>query len=623
MQKRYIENLDPAQALALYEVGVKPLESVRVPAADSLGMVTSDAVLAVISAPHYNSAAMDGIAVVAETTFGATESSPKTLDSTAFLRVNTGNPVHAPYNAVIMIEDVIEAPNGVTIIAAAHPYQHMRLVGEDIVAGEMIVPSFHTIRAMDIGAFVAAGVEFVNVFRKPVVAIIPTGDEIIEKVADVADGKILDSNSRVFDALARGYGCDTIRYAPVADRRETITAAIQEALGKADIILVNAGTSAGTEDHTVHILEELGTVHVHGVALKPGKPTILAEINGKPVVGIPGYPVSAYIVFETFVKPIIERFTKRHTPEPQEITANLSGRVVSSLKHKEIVRVNLGYIDSRFVATPLARGAGVTMSLVRADGFLEIPRNVEGHDIGESVTVKLLKPKQDIMRRLVSIGSHDMVMDILADILPLSSAHSGSMGGIMALRNRQTHIAPIHLLNEETGEYNISYAKRYFAGKKMALVKGLRRLQGIIVEKGNPLAIKSLNDISERGLTYVNRQRGAGTRLLLDYLLKQNGINPERIIGYTHEENTHTAVAANIKSHNADAGMGVYSAAQAMGLDFIEVGYEDYDFLLYAETLENPQFKLFLEALTSEAFKRRVEALGGYGFERCGEIVMI
>lgn len=622
----YIDNIDVDVAKKEYfdKLNIKA-QWEEIDVVNSLGRVTFEAVYARLSSPNYNAAAMDGILVESAKTIGATEINPKTLEEGKdFLYINTGNPVVDPYDAVIMIEDVIQLGDGkVQILKAAHPWQHIRPIGEDIVATEMILPSKHKIRPIDIGALISGGIEKVRVYKKPKVGILPTGSEIIEEIKELETGKIIDSNSRVFEALTVEAGGLPKRYSPIEDDYEKIKEAVLKGVEENDILLIGAGSSAGSKDYTANVIEELGEVIIHGVALKPGKPTILGIINGKPVMGIPGYPVSAYLVFETFVTPIILKYIGLKEEKETFVDAIISKKITSTLKSRELIRVNLGYVKDKLIATPLSSGAGVTMSLVKADGIAIIPQSLEGVDAGGSVKVKLLKPLNRIKETLVSIGSHDMIMDILGDMVKLSSGHVGSMGGILAMKRGECHIAPIHLLDLETGEYNISYVERYFPGQKMALIKGVKRHQGFIVEKGNPKGIKDFSDLVREDVVYVNRQRGAGTRILLDYHLNKENIDPANIRGYDREMTTHMAVATAVKTGSASVGLGIYSAAKALDLDFIDIAYEDYDFLLPYELLEDERVKEFIRTLKSQEFKERVEALGGYGFENIGEIIIV
>lgn len=632
----YISNMEVEKALGLLMDKLKPYMDKRsqeeISTLDSLGRVSSKAVIALVSSPNYNASAMDGIAVKAKTTFAASESNPIRLKkATDFIYVDTGDPILDPYDAVIMIEDVVVIDEDtVEIIQAASPWQDIRPIGEDIVANEMVIPSNHSIRPVDIAAILAGGVNTVAVYQKPKVGLIPTGTEIIEPGEPLELGKIIESNSRMFEGMVKEYGGEATRYRPIPDDYQLLKQGIMEAVQQNDIVIINAGSSAGSEDYTVKLIAELGEVLVHGIATKPGKPAILGIVEGKPVIGIPGYPVSAYFVFENFAKPLIKAFVRQPIPAKDIVDAVLSKRVVSSLKHKEYVRVKLGMVDDKLIATPLSRGAGATMSLVRADGILVIPQNSEGVEGSETVKVELLKNIAEIKSTIVSIGSHDIAMDIMANLIhqnnaaySLSSAHVGSMGGIMALRRGEAHMAPIHLLDEGTGGYNVEYIKRYLPNVEMALIKGIKRIQGIMVRKGNPKNIQDFNDLTREDVQFVNRQKGAGTRILLDYILSQKGIAAEHIIGYDREMTTHMAVAAAVSSGSADGGLGVLSAAKAMNLDFIPVGNEEYDFAVPMSYLKLPMIELFIETLKSKEFAKELELLGGYSLESSGEVVHI
>lgn len=622
----YIDNMDVDLAKEKYFhiLNIKPgFEYVKVE--ESLDRISFDIVYANMSSPNYNAAAMDGIAVISKRTLDASEVNPVSLEENKdFQYINTGNIVKEPFDSVIMIEEVMELSKGkVQIISSSYPWKHIRQIGEDIVASEMIISSKHKIRPIDIGALLAGGLDKIKVFKKPKVGILPTGSEIVGDVKDLKMGNIIDSNSRVFQGEVTKLGGQPFRYPPIEDDYQLLKENILKRVRENDIMLINAGSSAGTKDYTVSIIKELGQVLVHGIALKPGKPTILGIIEGKPVIGLPGYPVSSYLVFEEFVKPIISKFLGRGEEKEETIKAVITKRKVSSLKNRELMRVNLGQVDGKIIATPLSSGAGVTMSLVKADGIGIIPQNIEGVKAGDEIDVRLLKPLSQIKRTLVSIGSHDLIMDVLRDMTYLSSGHVGSMGGIMAMRRGECHLAPIHLLDEETGQYNISYVRKYFPGKKMSLIKGVKRLQGFMVKKEDMDRVKTFKDLLKEDISYVNRQRGAGTRVLLDYHLKLEGIDPEKISGYKRELNTHMAVASAVKNGTKTVGLGIYSAAKAMDLEFVEVTYEDYDFLVETRILEDEKIKNFIEAFTSQEFEKRVVAFGGYKLEDTGKIIHI
>ena len=602
----------------------------KIPSVEALGRITASAVYARCCSPLFNAAAMDGIAVVAAATAGASETNPVSLvRDRDFKPVDTGDPIHPPYDAVIMAEDIQETDDRTVLIReAAVGWQHIRPIGEDIVTGEMIIPGRHRIRPIDIGVLLSAGITELDVLAKPRVAIFPTGSEIIEPGQAPKEGEIIESNTRMVEALVNETGGEGKRFATVPDDPALLENALRAVLAEYDMVLVNAGSSAGTEDYTAMVLGKLGQVIVHGVAMKPGKPVILAVAEGKPVIGIPGYPVSAYLAYQTFAAPILSMLSGKQNPESpghgRIMEAVLAKRLVSSLKHREYVRVKVGKVDGKLVASPLARGAGAAMSLVRADGFCVIAQNSEGIEAGQTAEIELVRPLHELERSLVSTGSHDLILDIIADMMSgrgyfLAGTHVGSTAGLMALKRGECHIAPVHLLDEASGTYNIPYLKRIFPDTPISLVKGVGRVQGLIVKKGNPMGLHSLEQLKD--CRYINRQRGSGTRLFLDFKLRQAGIAPEDIQGHDREALTHMAVAAAVESGSADTGMGIAPAAAALDLGFVPLGTEEYDFALPTSFMELPQLRLFVETLKSEAFRQRLEELGGYTWGSCGEVV--
>lgn len=633
-RKIYLDNLRFEEAEKLlfdsFKAGVQT-EIEEIPVYKALERVSAEPVIAVFSAPNHNASAMDGIAVVASDTESADERNHLKLENgTGFVYVDTGDPIPEPYNAVIMVEDLLLSDdNEVVIKAAARAWQHIRPVGEDIAAGEMIIPSFHRIRAVDIGAITAGGITDIPVFRKPRVAIIPTGTEIIEDPALMKNGSIIDSNSRMFAAMVTEAGAQALRYPPVVDDKDLIRAAFKKALSESDAVILGAGSSAGSEDYSAEIISEFGELLFHGVAVKPGKPAIFGKSGNKPLIGLPGYPVSGYVIFDRLVKPLLQVMQGIGAEIVSVKEGQLSRRITSSLEHREFVRVKCGYVGNRMIVSPLSRGAGITMSLVQADGILEVPQDSEGFEAGETVDIRLSRPSREIEDRLVSIGSHDLLLDIMAEQLHrrgshigLSSTHQGSMGGVMALRKGECHIAPVHLLNTEDGRYNEYLFKRYFANGGAALVKGVGRSQGLIIQPGNPKGLNSIADLNRDDVGYVNRQRGSGTRVLLDYLLEKEKVEKSSITGYEREMTTHMAVASAVKSGTADCGLGVYSAAAVNGLDFIPVGREDYDFLVRTDMLDHPAFTQFLETLGSDDFSKALKKLGGYELSEPGMLIL-
>ena len=623
MRNVYIENNSLKETLDNYIINVGKMGTEMVPTIESVGRVCAKAIFARVCDPTYNASAMDGIAVCSIDTAEASELKPMVLKKGQFQYVNTGNPINQPYDSVIMIEDVINnEDSSISIIAPSKPWQHIRCIGETVVATEMVVPSNYIIRELDLGAILASGNAEVEVYKKPKVAVIPTGNEMVEDTKDLAKGKLMESNSRVMSALVKSYGGDPVRYGICIDDEELLEDRIKVAVKENDVVLINAGSSAGTKDYTKKIIEKLGKVYAHGLAIKPGKPTILGIIDGKPIIGVPGYPVSAYIVMEKVVKAVIAKMINIEPIPRMKVNAIMTKRVVSSLKNEEFIRVALGFVDDKVVATPMERGAAAVMSMVKADGIVDLDRNTEGIEAGETVEVELYRPLEEIKKKLVIIGSHDVVIDIIGDSMPVSSAHVGSMGGILALKANSAHIAPIHLLDKDTGEYNVSFVKRFF-DEDMALIKGLGRTQGILVPKGNKNNITSVEALRGGKFSFANRQNGAGTRLLFDYQLEKFGISKEEVVGYDKEYTTHLAVASAVLNGVADCGMAVLSAANIMGLDFIPVGEESYDFLVRASMLEDPRIKEFIAIIQSKEFKEKVEKVGGYTLNDIGKVTII
>ena len=629
----YLTNIPLAKAredyFALLESHGFGAKTEVIPVWDACGRVTAHAVYAHICAPHYAASAMDGVAVNAKDTFGATETTPITLNPGQFVVLDTGDPIPEGCDAVIMVEDIVKNEDGtITIHAAAAPWQHIRQIGEDICAGEMILPSHMTVSPSAIGAMIAGGVLEIEVIRKPVVGIIPTGDEIIPPCTDPKPGDILEFNGSIFSAMVRQWGAEAKVYPIVPDKFDQIKAMVAKAASECDMVILNAGSSAGREDFSARVIRELGEVLYHGIAMKPGKPAILGCQGSKVILGVPGYPVSGIIVIEQLLKPLIDHWLKVPAATPQYAKAILTRPVVSGLKYEEFVRVRMGYVGNKLMASPLSRGSGVVSSFMKADGILEVPQGLEGYEAGAEVNVRLLSPVDKLENTLVVIGSHDPLLDELADFLHLenndvymSSSHVGSMGGIMAIRRGEAHAAGCHLLNTENGEYNIAFMKKYFPKGGVRLIRCVGRQQGMMVAKGNPLNIQKLADIAREGVRYVNRQKGSGTRILTDYLCKQENVNVDAIYGYDREELTHTSVAAQIVSGSADAGMGIYSAAKLYDLDFIPICIEEYDLIIPDHAWETPMVQQLIATLKSDAFKDKILSLGGYTVENPGEII--
>lgn len=602
----------------------------KIPVQEACGRITAHAIYAAICSPHYAASAMDGVALKAKDSFGATETTPVTLNQDQYIVVDTGDPIAEECDAVIMVEDIVKNTDGsITIHSAAAPWQHIRQIGEDVCAGEMILPSYVEVTPSAIGAMIAGGVLEIEVIKKPVVGVIPTGDEIIPPCTNPKKGDILEFNTSIFSAMVKQWGAEAVTYPIVPDEFEKIYDITAKAAEECDLVILNAGSSAGREDYSAKVIRELGQVLYHGIAMKPGKPAILGCKGNTPIIGVPGYPVSGIIVIEKLLKPLISYWLKTSADSRQYAKAVLTRPVVSGLKYEEFVRVRMGYVENRLMASPLSRGSGVVSSFMKADGILEIPQGVEGFEAGTEVDVCLLSEPEKLKNTVVVIGSHDPLLDELADMLHrnsqevyMSSAHVGSMGGIMAIRRGEAHVAGCHLLDTATGEYNLTFMKKYFPNGGIRLVRCVGRQQGLMLQKGNPLGIESFTDITREGIRYVNRQKGSGTRILTDYLCKKEKLDISSIYGYEREEMTHTSVAAQIAAGSADVGMGIFSAAQLYELDFIPVCIEEYDLIIPDYAWDTPMVQQLVAVLKSEAFKKKMLELGGYVVENPGEVIL-
>jgi putative molybdopterin biosynthesis protein len=605
---------------------------------DALGRVTSEPVFARISAPTYHSAAMDGIAVRAQETYGTTEKAPKILKTgDNALWINTGQALPEGYNAVIMVEKIHQLDDAsIEILSPAYPWQNIRKVGEDIVATQLLLPQNHLIRSYDMGALIAAGVFKIMVRKKPRVIIIPTGTELI-RPGDITDpgqlkkNQIIESNSITLSGLVRESQGEPLVFDITRDEEEDIRAALLRAVDSdADLIIINAGSSAGSRDYNAGIIADLGDVLVHGVAMMPGKPTILGVINGKPVIGIPGYAVSAIMSFEQFAKPLLLGLQCLPEPKGRIISVSPSTNIPSKLGIEEFIRVNIGKVGDRLIATPLPRSAGSITTLTRAEGIMRIGPLSEGVTQDELIDAELLVSDEELLNTIVVIGSHDITIDILADEIRqgtgqnirISSGNVGSLGGLMAIKKGICHFAGSHLLDTQTGEYNVSYIKRYLQGIGVSLFRLVLREQGLIIQKNNPKGIKGITDLTRDDITFINRQAGSGTRILFDYNIARLGIGPESIKGYAQEEFNHMSVAVDVLSGTADCGIGIYAAAKALDLNFIPTDREQYDLVIPTAILNDPNIRAVLDTIRSPGFRNRVESLGGYDPSRSGELLM-
>jgi len=680
----YLHDIPLSQAQARLQQALQEADLWRVLGDESIplnetaiGRVTAEPIWAKVSSPHYHASAMDGFAVRALSTVGAMPSAPLTLSVGPEAQyVDTGDPLPDWANAVIPIENVeslddkgqitqdIRTPKSIRVRAAITPWSHVRSLGEDIVATQLVLPTGHILRPVDLGAIAASGHQEIKVARKPKVAILPTGTELVPIGSKLKAGDILEYNSLVIAAQVRAMGGEPTRFPIIKDDFDLICQRVEEAAHDHDLVLLNAGSSAGAEDFSAKVVEKLGQLLVHGVAVRPGHPVILGVITRSPggamtpalapgaseqshhttkeeiasgnvrphndripIIGVPGYPVSAALTIEIFVEPVLAKWLGRRPNELQTESAILTRKLVSPAGDDDFVRVVVGKVGDKLLAAPLSRGAGVITSLVQADGLALIPSGTQGIEAGEKIQVRLYRKKSDIEKTILAIGSHDLTLDLMAQFLAehdrrLASANVGSQGGLIALRRGEAHLAGSHLLDPATGEYNISSIRQYMPNIPVMVMALVRREQGLIVKKGNPKGIKGLRNLTRPNVQFVNRQRGAGTRVLLDYHLKSMTISPESIAGFFQEEYTHLGVAAAIASGRADCGLGIAAAAQALDLDFVPLFHERYDLVIPKQFVDDNLLAPLLGLLADSGFRKAVSQLTGYDVSVMGTVIL-
>lgn len=604
-------------------------ETENVSTYDALGRITAEAVYAQASSPHYPASAMDGVAVRSLDLVSASERNPICLDLVdQAVVVDTGDPVPQGFDAVVMWEDLTHVtPSSVTVITAVPPWQHVRMVGEDIVQNEMLLPGLHRIGPPDIGALLGAAVLTLDVISRPLVGLIPTGPELVPPGRANAAGDIPEYNSAMLSAYIQNWGGQPRVYPSVPDDPGLLRQSVEEALTECDVVCLLAGSSAGRDDWASTVIASLGRVLVHGVATRPGKPVILAVCQGKPVLGLPGYPVSAVTAAELFLHPLVTRKNGQLSSSPSTVKCRFGRRMESPAGSDEFVQVRVGPVGEDLVALPLSRGAGVVSALSKADGRVVIRRGETGIEAGQSIEVELQHDPEHVRRQILLAGSHDLTLDLLNDRLKrlyppvtLASASLGSLGGLLALKRGEALLAGSHLLDIESGEYNRPYALRYLSGLPVIGLSLVERQQGLMVPKGNPLGLTGLRDLARSGIRFINRQRGSGTRVLLDWLLDREGIEPRQIHGYETEEYTHLSVGAAVAAGSADAALGINSAAIALGLDFIPIGAELYDLIIPSDFWDHELIAALRRVLADPDFQSEVRSLGGYSTDHTGEV---
>ncbi|MBM7624535.1 molybdopterin biosynthesis protein [Sporohalobacter salinus] len=632
MEKRniYLDKLPLAEAkdIILTNLTANYTEvTERVEVEETLGRITARAIYAKNSSPHYYAAAMDGIAVDVADTFGAGKRSPKKLiiGEDAFF-VDTGDAISKDCNGVIMIEDINQLDeNIVEITTSAAPGQHIRSIGEDILASQLLVPANTKLDSVDIGGLLAGGITEIEVKKEPEVAILPTGTELVEPGNSLKPGEIVEYNSRVISSQIKQWGAIPVKADKVKDDYDLIKEQVNQLSQQYDLVLIIAGSSAGAEDYTSQVIKDLGELLFHGVAIKPGKPLMAGIVNEKLVIGVPGYPVSAYLDNRLFVKPVIERLLGSTCSQPDIVKAELTYDLVSKLGEEEFVRVNIVRIEGKLKAIPLQRGAGVINSVMESDGFVRISNLSQGINRGEQVEVELRK-NIDYNRNLLIVGEKDLVYEILSNQLKLSRVNLNlkfkNFDSNTALETLEQRIANLALIRTVGTPQQIDRSwLQERLDQQVVVVKLAVSDIGLVIQSNSSLAINGIRDLNQEGISFVNLQQGTASRCLLDNKLKTAGIDSKEVVGYNQEESTARSAANLVKEGIVDVGLASREVAELFDLDFISLGKVTSSLIIPESQWEDEKIKNLLGVINSSKFKSELRKIAGYNIEECEEII--
>lgn len=634
---RHLKGLDEVKELIMrYE---RPRRLERIAIWDALGRILAEDIVSSVDVPGFDRAMLDGYAVRAEDTFWADEDNPVELRVVGrasaghpfpgevgrgeAVEVATGAPIPRGANAVVREEFTVRRDQTVIVMRAASPGENIQGAGSDIRVGETLVYRGTRLSPREIGILAAAGIREVTVISKPRVGIFSTGDELAQPGERLDYGKIYDVNSSTLFTSVIEDGGDPVFLGILPDDYESIKRALSESMDENDIILISGSTSVGAGDVIYRVLEELGPpgVLVHGIAIHPGKPTVIAEARGKLIIGLPGYPTSCLTVYRELVSPLIRRWSSRLPETEREIIARAAERIHGERGRRDLLPVHL-VMDEEPLAFPVPTGSEAISTLSRADGYIIMDEMREIIEEGEEVRVRLFV---DRIADASVIGSHCLGLEIiLAEMrdrgLLVKFVPVGSYGGFKAIARGEADISGVHALDPETMEYNVTLLRKFSLEDEAILLRGYSRIQGLIVRKGNPKGIRGIRDLLEReDVVIINRNKGSGTRVLLDHLLRKEteslGMSFEegvsRIRGYWSEAKSHNAVAAAVKNGIADVGIGIKTVAKLYDLDFIPLMEERYDFLVRKRSLTKRAVEEFLEIIRDPGIRRRINSLEG------------
>ncbi|MEM2910736.1 MAG: molybdopterin biosynthesis protein [Nitrososphaerota archaeon] len=617
------ENLGRIGPLGVEEVGL----------IEAPGRVLAEEIYAKVDSPPFDRSTVDGYAVDAKDVYGASESEPACLTVSGKAEVGsiptaeaggrrcvetaTGAPLARGANAVVMVEYTKRVGDKVYVYKPVAPGENVSQTGSDITAGDVVIRKGKVISPSDIAVLAALGYKSVKVYRKPRVAVLSTGNELVEPGQPLSHGKVYDVNGYAITAMLREAGADAEFFGIVPDDYQALKQRIEHGLREYDVVVTSGSTSAGFGDAIYKVFAEHGAVVVHGLKLRPGKPTVMAVSRGKLLVGLPGFPLSAMMVFLNVAKPLISKMCGiEESDRFTLIKARMAYRMDVGKGVRELMPVQLVETEDCLVAYPIVLGSGSASAITMADGFVEIPEDKQYVEEDEVVDVKLLSP---LFRPhpLNVIGSHCPGIEVLLQASGLTASKVvtvGSLGGWRALKRGEADICGTHLLDEETGKYNVHMPKKMGLEGLVEIYRGYVRRIGLLVKKNNPKNIRSMADLTRKDVVFVNRLRGSGARTLIDKLLREAGVTkPEDTIkGYTYEAKTHTAVASAIAQGRADVGVAIEYVADIYGLEFMPLGEEIFDFVVRKDRLKKATVRRFLEALSSEAFRSGIQSLKGY-----------
>ncbi|HEY6753646.1 MAG TPA: molybdopterin biosynthesis protein [Pseudolabrys sp.] len=633
-QEQFLEVVSAEEARKRFEqhLDLAPLSGETVTLGDARTRVLAHDVVAPVDAPPFDRSNVDGFALRASDTVGATEGNPKifslnpeviacghmpalTVMPGTCTAIATGGVIPRGADAVVMIEqtDLIDQGSPrIELRRAAAPGQFISFAGSDIARGETLLRRGTRIGAREIGMLAACGLDRIDVVRRPKVAVVSTGDELVEPGKPLKPASVYDSNGAIIAASVAEAGGEALMFGALPDDAAALEKTVREALAASDMVVLSGGTSKGAGDLSHRVVSQLGKpgILVHGVALKPGKPLCLGVIGDKPIVVLPGFPTSAIFTFHAFAAPVIRARAGLPPESTETINARVPVRIASELGRKEFVLVSLIEGEHGTIAFPTGKGSGAVTSFSQADGFLEIDALASALDADSEAQVTLIGSAARAPD-LVIMGSHDVALDVVVGALVDRGLSArilavGSLGGVAAVGRGECDIAPVHLIDPASGQYN-----KHLAGPGLSLVPGWRRMQGILFRPGDARfegrsareALKGV--LADSSALMVNRNVGAGTRVLTDRLLE--GARPA---GYANQPKSHNAVAAAIAQGRADWGVAIEPVAKLYGLGFLPVSPEHYDFLVVDNRRERPAVQAFLAALRDEHVRARVRALG-------------